>query len=223
MECYQLNPSGNYVLRVEPFAQGDLAPAGAFARPLATSLCVFFQMVNFMKKVWKIIRIVLLSGISLFILTVVKFAFFYHRYLYNLPQDIANEFPGHTAIADPDYQEAIEQGRKFVRKLIYDWNLPSMSVAVGKNGKVLWAEAFGWADLDKKNPVRAVMPYRIHSVSKPLTATAIAKLWEQGRLDLEKSIRAYLPGFPKKRYLINLTYLLSHQSGIRHYPDYACR
>ncbi|MBN3301350.1 LACTB protein, partial [Amia calva] len=63
---------------------------------------------------------------------------------------------------------------------------------------------------------------RIASISKPLTATALARLWEEGKLDLDVPVQTYVPEFPEKEFegepvTITTRLLLSHLSGIRHY------
>lgn len=55
------------------------------------------------------------------------------------------------------------------------------------------------------------------SVSKPITATAILQLSEQGKLDLDAAVQKYCPAFPKKEWPITTRELLGHLGGIRHY------
>src|SRR3989441_848006 len=60
---------------------------------------------------------------------------------------------------------------------------------------------------------------RIGSVSKPLTATSVALLYEQGKLDLDAPVQRYVPSFPDKGYPISTRQLTGHLAGIRHYKD----
>src|SRR5262245_34228021 len=57
------------------------------------------------------------------------------------------------ATAPPQWGNAVEQGRQLVRAGLIDQNLPALSVAVGAGGDIVWAEGFGYADLEKKVPV----------------------------------------------------------------------
>src|SRR3989449_7389278 len=57
--------------------------------------------------------------------------------------------------------------------------IPGVQVAVAVNGKLVWSEGFGYADVARKRPVTRETQFRIGSVSKPLTATAVALLYEQ--------------------------------------------
>ena len=79
---------------------------------------------------------------------------------------------------------------------------------------------FGFADVENGVPARPETVYRLASVSKPMTATAVLKLYEQGRLDLDAPVSRYCPDFPEKPWPVTARQLLCHQGGIRHYrPD----
>ncbi|MFV1988072.1 MAG: serine hydrolase domain-containing protein [Gemmatimonadota bacterium] len=117
----------------------------------------------------------------------------------------------------PAHAEAVEQASERVREWLAENNLPGASVAVGLDGELVWAEGFGWADLEQRVPVTPLTRFRIGSVSKPLTAAAVALLYERGRLDLDAPVQEYVPSFPEKRWPISTRQLLGHIAGIRHY------
>jgi len=94
---------------------------------------------------------------------------------------------------------------------------PGLSVAVAVDGEVVWAEGFGFADLEQCVPVTAKTKFRIGSVSKPLTAAAAALLYQEGKLSLDAPIQRYVPAFPDKGHVITTRQLLGHLAGIRHY------
>ena len=94
---------------------------------------------------------------------------------------------------------------------------PSVSIAVAVDGELVWAEARGYVALEKKEAATVDTAYAIASISKPITSTLVAALWEEGVLDLDTDIRQYVADFPPKAYPITLRQLLSHQAGIRHY------
>ena len=73
------------------------------------------------------------------------------------------------------------------------------------------------ADLENSVPASPSTLFRLASVSKPITATAILQLWERGKLDLDAPIQKYCPAFPKKEAPITTRQLLGHLGGIRHY------
>src|SRR5882762_11044476 len=96
-------------------------------------------------------------------------------------------------------------------------NLPGFALAVAVDGRIVWSEAFGYADLAAKRTATPATQFRIGSVSKPLTATAIAQLFETGKLDLDAPVQRYVPSFPKKGAPITTRLVGGHLAGIRHY------
>jgi CubicO group peptidase (beta-lactamase class C family) len=66
--------------------------------------------------------------------------------------------------------------------------VPGMSVAIANHGKIVYQQAFGFANLEKKEPVTSSSLFRIASVSKPLTASAVFSLIEQRKLSLETRV-----------------------------------
>ena len=114
---------------------------------------------------------------------------------------------------------AIERARVYVKGLIEKNKTPGMSVAVAVDGQIVWSEAFGEADLENHLAVRRNTKFRLGSVSKLLTAAALARLYEQGAVDLDVPIQRYVPYFPEKGNPITLRQLAGHTAGIRHYLD----
>ncbi|XP_077993532.1 serine beta-lactamase-like protein LACTB, mitochondrial isoform X2 [Glandiceps talaboti] len=85
--------------------------------------------------------------------------------------------------------------------------------------KVKW---FGYSDVENRVKCKSETIMRIASISKPLTMVAVAKLWEDGKLNLDLPIQDYVPEFPEKTFegekvTVTTRHLLSHLSGIRHY------
>ena len=96
-------------------------------------------------------------------------------------------------------------------------SVPGISVAVVLDGELVWSQGFGMADLENFVPATSSTLFRLGSISKPITATAILQLWERGKLDLDAEVQKYCVAFPKKEWLITSRELLSHLGGIRHY------
>jgi CubicO group peptidase (beta-lactamase class C family) len=94
---------------------------------------------------------------------------------------------------------------------------PGCTVAVGRGGKVIFAEAYGAARLDPFEPMTVDTVVDIGSVSKQFTATAILLLAERGAVDLDAPLSTYLPDLPAWASRPTLAQLMHHQSGI---PDY---
>lgn len=115
------------------------------------------------------------------------------------------------------YVRAVQQGRNLVEDLMTQQGIPGLSVAVAVDGAVVWSEGFGFADLENRVPVSPKTRFRIGSVSKLLTAAAVARLYEQGYLDLDAPVQRYVPAFPKKDFEITTRQLAGHLAGVRHY------
>jgi serine beta-lactamase-like protein LACTB, mitochondrial len=120
-------------------------------------------------------------------------------------------------LSSPALAEAIKQVRTMIAKDAA--KVPGLAVAVAYDGKVVWSEGFGYADLETKQPVSpATTRFRIASVSKPLTAAGLMRLVERGLVDLDAPVQQYVPDFPVKQEGVITTRLLAgHLAGIRHY------
>jgi CubicO group peptidase (beta-lactamase class C family) len=95
--------------------------------------------------------------------------------------------------------------------------IPGLALAVALDGKIVYSEGFGYADLEERVPVWPTTKFRIGSVSKPLTATALMQLVEAGKVDLDSPVQKYVPSFPDKGAVITVRMVAGHLGGIRHY------
>ncbi len=114
----------------------------------------------------------------------------------------------------PTWAGAVEQARGIVRASVTEQNLPGLSVAVGVGSDIVWAEGFGWADLEKRVPVAPETRFRIGTASTVLTSAAVGLLLEKGRLRLDDAIQAYVPAFPKKPWPVTLRQVMGHVAGV---------
>lgn len=110
---------------------------------------------------------------------------------------------------------AVQRSRDIVRAGVAEQNLPGVSVAAGIGGELVWAEGFGWADIDKKAPVTPNTKFRLGTASIPLTSVAAALLMEQGTLNFDERIHTYVPEFPEKPWPVTLRQIMGHTAGIR--------
>ncbi len=115
----------------------------------------------------------------------------------------------------PKWADAVEQGRQIVRAGLGEQNLPGLSVAVGAGGEIVWAEGFGWADLENRVKVTPDTRFRIGTASKALTSAAVGLLLEKDRLKLDDVIQTHVPAFPEKQWPVTLRQLMGHLAGVR--------
>jgi CubicO group peptidase (beta-lactamase class C family) len=101
----------------------------------------------------------------------------------------------------------------------FNKNWPSknnnISFLVAKDGRIIYENYSGFGDERKKTPITSETPIHIASVSKVLTATAILKLINAGKIELEQKVSTLLKGFPYPE--VTIKNLLSHRSGMRNY------
>lgn len=128
------------------------------------------------------------------------------------PQDVPSV--SHS-VPLPKWAGAVEQGRQIVRAGLTEQNLPGMSVAVGVGGDIVWAEGFGWANLENRTPVAPEMRFAIGTASKALTSAAVGLLLEKHQLKLDDEVQRYVPTFPQKPWPVTLRQLMGHLAGVR--------
>jgi len=90
---------------------------------------------------------------------------------------------------------------------------PGISLLVVNKGIEIIKRGYGLANLELKISTNPDMIYKIGSLTKQFTATAILKLEEEGKLNIKDDIRKYLPDYPDHGYVITIEHLLNHTSG----------
>ncbi|HVU11505.1 MAG TPA: serine hydrolase domain-containing protein [Phototrophicaceae bacterium] len=96
---------------------------------------------------------------------------------------------------------------------------PGAAVAVVQNGEVIHASGYGLADVEWDVPIGTDTVFRLASVSKQFTATAIMMLIEQGKLSVNDPITRFLPRYPMSGHTVTVHHLLNHTSGIFSYTS----
>jgi CubicO group peptidase (beta-lactamase class C family)/tetratricopeptide (TPR) repeat protein len=107
---------------------------------------------------------------------------------------------------------------RFVSSEMAARKIPGLSIGYAQDG-ITWAKGYGFADLENRVPARADSSYRLASVTKPMTAVAIMRLVEQGKVDLDAEVQTYVPYFPRKPYPVTVRQLLGHLGGINAYVN----
>lgn len=97
--------------------------------------------------------------------------------------------------------------------------IPGMTVALAKNGTMLYVQGYGVTDLTTRAPAQPNVIFEIGSITKQFTAALIMKLQEQGQLQVDDSIELYLPeyNFPPA---ITLRMMLTHTSGLADFTNF---
>jgi serine beta-lactamase-like protein LACTB len=109
---------------------------------------------------------------------------------------------------------AAERARQIMRTDLAEQNLPGVSVAVGIDGELVWAEGFGFANLEGRTRVSPETRFRIGNASIALTSAGAGLLIDRQQLRLDDPIQTYVPEFPKKPWPITLRQVMGHTSGL---------
>ncbi|NIM48801.1 MAG: serine hydrolase [Gemmatimonadales bacterium] len=95
---------------------------------------------------------------------------------------------------------------------------PGAAVLVVRDGKVLYQQGYGSANLEHGVPITTSTVFDIASVSKQFAGMAIAMLTEQGVISLDDDVRTHIPELPDFGHTITVRHLVHHTSGIRDWP-----
>jgi CubicO group peptidase (beta-lactamase class C family) len=102
-------------------------------------------------------------------------------------------------------------------QILHDTGVPSASIGIVQNGRIVYTHAFGLARVSPPLPATAEMAFPIGSISKQFTASAVLVLQQQGKLSLEDPVAKFFPELTRSNE-VRLLNLLTHTSG---YQDYA--
>lgn len=131
--------------------------------------------------------------------------------------------PVSAATADlaknPKVVDAIAAFDIDVQRIMADREQPGVSIGLVYRDQLFWAKGYGWADVARKVPATPTTAYRIASITKTFTATAILQLRDQGRLRLDDPVVKYVPWFtPRDTFPgdppITIRHLMTHASGL---------
>src|ERR1044071_3673155 len=115
--------------------------------------------------------------------------------------------------------EKVRQIEALVNAEMAKQKIPGLTLAVVSGRQVRWGAGFGTQDVENNVAARAATVYRLGSISKPITATAVMQLYERGRLDLDAPVQKYCPAFPEKQWPVTPRLVLGPLAGIRHYKS----
>ncbi len=99
--------------------------------------------------------------------------------------------------------------------------IPGLSLALVEDGKVSYVRAYGVRNAETRQPIRVETPMDLASVSKGFTALAILRLEQDGVVDRDSVVSAYLPEFDSGAWQrVTLSHLIRHRSGLRRRHDF---
>ena len=123
----------------------------------------------------------------------------------------------HAPPPPPDPSDLRANVDAIAKSVLAETGVPSASIAVVRDGKVIYTHAYGDARLEPRTPATTQMRYSVGSISKQFTASAILLLAEEGKLSLDDPVGKYVVGLTRGDE-VTIRQVLSHTSG---YQDYA--
>jgi len=129
-----------------------------------------------------------------------------------------------TYIIESDLGSEVEAKLEpVIKDVIEAYDLPGLAIGIVRDTKIAYARGFGYKNVDTREPITASTLFHMASISKPFVATAVMQLVEQGKIDLEARVTAYLPYFKlddERHTEITIQQMLSHVSGMPDVMDY---
>ncbi len=127
--------------------------------------------------------------------------------------------PGATVADAPQVREALQLLDIWLEGQRLKDDLPGMAVGVVYGQNLIWSKGYGYADVARQIPTTDETLYRVASISKLFTATAVMQLVERGKLSLEEPVAKHLPWFTPKdaapKHPVLVWHLLTHTGGLQ--------
>lgn len=123
------------------------------------------------------------------------------------------------AVADrlANFKQAEQQANQLFSKAVASTSVPGLSVAVGNQSGILWAQGFGYSNLENKVLMNPKTKLRVGSIAKVITAAGLMRLDQNKPVNFDAPIRNLVKQWPSSHLNISLRQLTNHTSGIRHY------
>src|SRR5687768_3113103 len=103
---------------------------------------------------------------------------------------------------------------EYIARAMKEFHLPGVALLVVRDGQVVKAAGYGFADIGRKTPVTPDTAFKIGSISKQLIATGIMLLVQDGRLTVDDPVAKYFPDAPPSWAPMRVRHLLSHTAGL---------
>src|SRR5262245_22177703 len=123
-----------------------------------------------------------------------------------------------AAAADPAVAKRLEGFDAYMQKIVHDWNVPGIGVAIVVKDQVVLAKGWGYRDYGNKLPFTPQTVVPIASNTKLFTAVTTGTLVEEGKLAWDEPVKKHVPGIEFHDELLNQTVtirdMLAHRTGI---------
>ena len=132
-------------------------------------------------------------------------------------QSLPAETASKRGVVEPGWEKVGTQADTELHAARRTLQTPALSAAIMIDGTRVWASATGLADIATSRPVDLESSFRLGSTSKAINALAMGRLMDAGKLDIDRSVRSYIPDLPATYDPVTSRLAISHMAGI---PDY---
>ena len=127
--------------------------------------------------------------------------------------------PHESVAAHPRVADAITLLDLWIEEQVAYQQLPGLAIGIVHGGELIWAKGYGYSDIESKTPTTPDTLYRIGSITKLFTATAVMQLRDAGKLRLDDPVARHLPWFEIKSSFedvpeVTVWHLLTHTAGL---------
>jgi CubicO group peptidase (beta-lactamase class C family) len=125
-----------------------------------------------------------------------------------------------SVVLNNKYKAIRKQTLPLIEKVKRKYKVNGLSIALVDGNQLVWAEGFGYADIYRRKKATADTIYRIGSISKPITASAVMQMAQNNQINIDKPLETYLPQFSvRSRFQatskdVTIRNILSHHSGL---------
>jgi serine beta-lactamase-like protein LACTB len=118
-------------------------------------------------------------------------------------------------IYDKEYIDEIKAAREQMVLYLSRNGIPGASIAVAKNGQLIYSEGMGWASKEHEVNATRHTKFRIGELSELFTSFIYLRMIQEGKLHPDSTIQTYMPDFPEKEQELTLKHLAYQTSGLR--------
>ncbi|MBC7759384.1 MAG: serine hydrolase [Phormidesmis sp. FL-bin-119] len=130
-------------------------------------------------------------------------------------------FPLCVSAQSTDFSSKFKTIDAYANSLLQQWNIPGMAISVVYKDKIIYSKGYGYRDLEKQQPATETTIFPIASNTKLFTSTIAAQLAVEGKLNLDKPVKTFLPeiNFYNEELTSRVTLrdMLSHRTGLPAY------
>lgn len=117
------------------------------------------------------------------------------------------------------YEPAAHKIATLLAEEMQHFQIPALTISLLAEGQTFWSQAFGFIDLENRIPATPEHIFRMGSITKVFTTTAVMRMVDQGLVDLDKPFKQYIPEFEVRSRFgnsqpITVRHLMNHQSGL---------